>query len=135
MLLELQLLLKGLDELLPPADGERQDVLVAPVEAAIGEEEGVPRETTDGNKKAGSASRRVRIRVPQASQGTSTWVSIPPSTRSISFRRAERSPIVISLSAFFEGGWPSISTMRIIIAAVRFGSFNAARRFSLWPSR
>ncbi len=82
--LEIKLPLERFDEL--PARRERQRTYLreSPVQSAIGEKEGVAYKRTDGNKKAGSASSRVRSSVPHASQATSTVVSIPASTRAIS---------------------------------------------------
>ncbi|MCK7511758.1 MAG: hypothetical protein MZV70_52085 [Desulfobacterales bacterium] len=106
-----------------------------PVEPAVGEEKRVPYKRTPGNKKPGSASSRVRMRVPQDWQSVSTVVSIPASTRSISCRRALRSRIDISFMSFLVGGVPSTSMIRISMAEEMEGSLSAASRFSLWPSR
>ena len=119
------------------ADPERQRPCFrkTPMKPAVGEEERVPYKRTPGNKKPGSASSRVRMRVPQDSQSVSTVVSIPASFRSISWRRALRSRMLMSFISFLLGGAPSISTIRISMAEEMDGSLRAARRFSLFPSR
>ncbi len=82
--LEIKLPLERLDELASRRERQRTYLRESPVQSAVGEKECVAYKRTDGNKKAGSASSRVRSSVPQASQATSTAVSIPASTRAIS---------------------------------------------------
>jgi hypothetical protein len=57
------------------SERQRSDFPITPVEPTVGEKKAVAYKRTPGNKKSGSASRRVLIRVPQSSQSISTVVN------------------------------------------------------------